>query len=391
MVTTFLGYEHDHLQHGGRPRIVRDLAYILRDLGFTVIIVQKGTQDHTVVLDANITVRKVRVPIRTWADVLFALRTRKVVESADVCCYASCEDGFPFFAKRAFGIQHGISWDKPTGSPLTRIVVNHLQFWRLAALCRAAARVICVDTNVINWLRMYGSAGHRAADKCVYLPNYLDAGMFTEPSRSLIEARFNNRHLIYLRRFEPVRGAVLFVEMCRTLRDRDFGFSASMIGWGSEKPLVLALIERYGLGDAIEVAEADLDAVPDRLRPASVAVVPTIYSEGTSLACIEAIGMGVPVVASDVGGLGNVMIPGFNGYVVKADAVQLANAVQAALCDRETYIRLATNCLRMRDVFSLEHWRERTIAILRESGVLSGNDAAPIHAGRSTGTVAGRL
>jgi glycosyltransferase involved in cell wall biosynthesis len=245
-----------------------------------------------------------------------------------------------------------------------------LQFWRLAALCKSAARVICVDTNVINWLRLYGSIGHKAAEKCTYLPNYFDTAVFTPPTRFLIEARFSGRHLIYVRRFERPRGALLFVEMCKLLRDRGFQFSASMIGWGNEQAAVCALIEKYGLEETIRVAEADFDAVSEILRTAAVAIVPTIYSEGTSLSCIEAIGMGIPVVTTDVGGLGNLVIPGFNGYIVKASADQLATSVEAALSSLDQYMSLATHCIQMRDSFTFGKWRESVIHILRESGLL---------------------
>lgn len=385
MVTAYLGYEHDRVQHGGRPRMVRDVAYMLRDLGFSVTIAQKGSQDRIVLLDDKIAVRKYKVPVRSWSDVLFAFRTRDLVKASDVCCYASCEDGFPFFAKRSFGIQHGIWWDKPYGSFVTRILVSQFQFWRLAALCKSAARVVCVDTNVINWLRLHGSAGHKAAEKCTYLPNYLDTAVFPPPSNSLIKARFHSRHLIYVRRFERPRGALLFVEICKLLRDRGFKFSASMIGWGNEKATVSKLIEKYGLKEIIQIAEVHFETVSDVLRTATIAIVPTIYSEGTSLSCIEAIGMGIPVVTTDVGGLGNLVIPGFNGYIVKASAAQLATSVQTALSNLDHYMRLATNCVQMRDMFAFGRWRENVIQILRESGLLRAPQSeAPIPAAIET-------
>jgi glycosyltransferase involved in cell wall biosynthesis len=96
------------------------------------------------------------------------------------------------------------------------------------------------------------------------------------------------------------------------------------------------------------------------------------------------------VVASDVGGLGNLMIPGFNGYVVKADAEQLASAVEAALSDYENYAKLANNCLRMRDTFSRKHWREQIIAILREAGGLCADRPTSRCEGGATRTTAGR-
>ena len=230
LVTTYLGYAHDHLQHGGRPRIVRELAYLLREQGFDVTIAQKGSRDAVIELEPGIRVRKFRVPIRAWTDILFALRTRHLVEGADLCIYASCEDGYPFFSTRSIGFQHGIWWDKPDGSPVRRSLINHIHFARMSALCRRTRRVICVDTNVINWLRLYGRHGHAAAAKCVYLPNYF-ADKFAAPTPDLIERRFRKLCLAFPRRFEEPRGALLFVEMCAELRVRGLEFEALMIGW----------------------------------------------------------------------------------------------------------------------------------------------------------------
>ncbi len=371
LVTTYLGYRHDHVQHGGRPRLVRDLARLLRAQGFEVTIAQKGSRDAEIELGGGIRVRKFQVPVRSWTDILFALRTRRLVEAADLCVYASCEDGYPFFARRSIGIQHGIWWDKPDGSPLKRAVTNRIHFARMAALCRKARRVICVDTNLINWLRLHGAAGHAAAAQCEYLPNYFDEDAFPPPPPELIEQRFRGRRLVFLRRFEEARGPLPFVGMCAVLKARGLDFQASMIGWGSQEAAVRARVAGLGLADRIEIGESRFDGVAEALRPAALSVVPTIYSEGSSLSAIESIGMGIPVVASDAGGLGNLIVPGFNGYLVKAQPAALAGAVMQALSSREHYLRLAANCLAMRRAFSLRHWRAQVLRILRETGLVA--------------------
>ena len=41
------------------------------------------------------------------------------------------------------------------------------------------------------------------------------------------------------------------------------------------------------------------------------------YSEGLSIACIEALGFGLPVIASNSGGINEIISPGKEGYLVK--------------------------------------------------------------------------
>jgi glycosyltransferase involved in cell wall biosynthesis len=378
LVTTYLSYADDELQHGGRPRIVRELADVLRGLGFHVTIAQKGNRDAVIEVEPGIRVRKFRVPVRAWTDLLFALRTRHLVEAAHLCIYASCEDGYPFFSTRSIGLQHGIWWDKPVGSVARRTLINQIHLVRLLALCRRARRVICVDTNVINWLRLHGKPGHAAAAKCVYVPNYF-GDEFVAPTADLVERRLKKVRLAFPRRFEEARGSLLFVEMCAKLRSRGLEFEASMIGWGSQEPHVRALAAERGLlTDVIRVSRGSFREVPELLRDATLTVIPSIYSEGTSLSAIESLAMGIPVIATDVGGLGNVVIPGFNGYLTKADPGDLAEAVMMALSSREHYTELVANCLQMRSALGVRRWRHRVLDILQEAQLVEVASAVEV-------------
>ena len=58
-------------------------------------------------------------------------------------------------------------------------------------------------------------------------------------------------------------------------------------------------------------------------------VMPTVYFESFGIAAVEATAMGLPVVASRVGGLAEIVEDGRTGFLVKpGDAVELAGAVQ---------------------------------------------------------------
>jgi glycosyltransferase involved in cell wall biosynthesis len=148
-------------------------------------------------------------------------------------------------------------------------------------------------------------------------------------------------------------------------------FSAELVGWGSERSRVAAKIEEYGLSRQVSISEVSLDHAADVIDSTTVSVVPSLWSEGSSLTAIESLAMGVPVVATHVGGLANVILPGFNGYITCPDANALATHIERLLADRNVYVAIARNCASMRNALSLSRWKEVIDERLLESGLIT--------------------
>ncbi len=370
VVSSYLSRDCQRAASGGRPRIVRDLARYFAAQDYDVTIIQRGKQTARMPLEPNISVRTVRTPSRAWGDFLFARLIREEVRSATVCCYASPEDGFPFESPNAFAIQHGVWWDSPQYSSFKRHLIQAVQQLRNGAMCRRTKAVICVDSNFANILRLGGPEGHRLASKCLYLPNYVDLNAFPAPPPGRLLQRFRSRKLLFLRRLEAPRGARFFVEVCKILREDGVKYTAELCGWGSERETIESLIVTYGLESHIRLSEGTLEDVADVADTATISVVPSLWSEGTSLSAIESIAQGIPVVASDVGGLPNAVLSGFNGYICPGIAREFAVRIRELLENEDEYLRLAHNCLMLRDVFSFERWTAELTRHLAERGII---------------------
>ncbi len=355
---------------GGRPRIVRDLARYFAARGYEVTIIQRGKRNSRIPHERNITVRTVRTPARAWADVLFSSRIREEVQCATVCCYATPEDGFPFESPNAFAIQHGVWWDSPQYSRLKRIAVHAVQRLRNSAMCRRTKAVICVDSNFANILRLGGPEGHRLASRCLYLPNYVDLTAFPAPTPGRLLQRFRSRKLLFLRRLEAPRGAGFFVEVCKLLRDEGVKYTAELCGWGTELQMTEALIAKHRLESHVRLSDGTLEQAAAVADTATISVVPSQWSEGTSLSAIESIAQGIPVIATDVGGLPNVVISGFNGYICPCNTKEFAIQIRELLDNEDEYLRLAHNCLTLRDAFSFERWATELTKHLIERGII---------------------
>jgi glycosyltransferase involved in cell wall biosynthesis len=218
--------------------------------------------------------------------------------------------------------------------------------------------VLCVDTNFINWLRCQGKLGLDLCRKCVYVPNYTDLSRLSVSG----ERKQLPLKLICARRYEEKRGTSLLIEALNLLGRGGFAFEAhiSTIGGLDE---IRAKLKSCGIGDEVSVSEDSMDEVLKRYGSADLAVVPTVWSEGTSLAAVEAICAGVPVIGTPVGGLGNLIVPGFNGYLVTPTPEAIADAIMRC-SDLSSLAHMRANCLSMRDALGHASWTSRVLGWL---------------------------
>jgi glycosyltransferase involved in cell wall biosynthesis len=100
-----------------------------------------------------------------------------------------------------------------------------------------------------------------------------------------------------------------------------------------------------------------------------VSVIPSL-EEGFGIPAAEAMGCGVPVVASDAGGLPEVVEDGVTGRVVpKGDSEALADAIAGLLADDALRARMGAAAVeRARRLFDWDLAAERFEAVYREMG-----------------------
>ena len=103
-------------------------------------------------------------------------------------------------------------------------------------------------------------------------------------------------------------------------------------GDGPLRPQVEAEVRATGLGERIWLAGERKD-VPEVMRGLDLFVLPSI-SEGISNTILEAMASGLPVVATDVGGSGELVVAGETGMLVPAsDPAAMADAMMCYAAD----------------------------------------------------------
>jgi glycosyltransferase involved in cell wall biosynthesis len=154
------------------------------------------------------------------------------------------------------------------------------------------------------------------------------------PAGAAVDPRFGPNMIFACRQLFPRKGIRFLVEAAAQLKARFPDLKVVVAGDGFERPDLIALAERLGIARDVTflgwVANADL---PQYYRAAALSVIPSL-EEGFGIPAAEAMGCETAVVASDAGGLPEVVEHGVTGLIVpRGDANALAEAIGGLLAD----------------------------------------------------------
>ena len=176
-----------------------------------------------------------------------------------------------------------------------------------------------------------------------FIPNGVDETRFkpTNKYREDCCKRFGldpkSKIILAPRRVDPKNGLMTLINSIPSIDPGSSGFSVLIAGGGPDD-LVRHYQEeakRLGIAHLVTITGVlPYDVMPRLVPSADIVVIPSFY-EAVSLAALEALSCGVPVVASDVGGLPYV-INSDNGILVPpGDPIALAKAL-SQLLENET-------------------------------------------------------
>lgn len=196
------------------------------------------------------------------------------------------------------------------------------------------------------------------------LTNGVDTTLFaprSSPARSGSENRGRPRVIVPRRLFEK-NGVEYFVRALPLLR-REMAVDAVVVGDGPERQRLESLAALLGVTDMVTFMGARPNhEMPALLTAADVAVFPSLL-EATSVAALEAMSCGVPVAASRVGGLPQIIDDDVGTLFEPADPAALADALARLLRrpDRAAIARAARS--RVVENWSVERLARRHVEI----------------------------
>ena len=157
------------------------------------------------------------------------------------------------------------------------------------------------------------------------IPNFLDCSEWRRRSDRGLRERICGPHrleavLTHVSNFRPVKRVEAVFEVFRRVFTR-VRAALVMIGDGPDRPSLEQRVANEGLNGIVQFVGEQQDLVP--WLSASDVFLLASAQESFGLAALEAMACEVPVVASRVGGLPEVIDDGVTGFLCPADAVDL--------------------------------------------------------------------
>ena len=172
--------------------------------------------------------------------------------------------------------------------------------------------------------------GHRVEA----LTNGVDTSRFRPVEPTLPAPDAGRRRIVVPRRLFEKNGVEYFVRALPLLVDR-LDVEAILVGDGPERARLEALAAELGVADRAHfMGSRPNGEMPGLLASAELAVFPSLM-EATSVAALECMACGIPVAASNVGGLPQIVDDTVGGLFEPADPPDLAETVARLLTEAD--------------------------------------------------------
>lgn len=357
-VLTPLFFDHDgtEMMRGGAERYLLELVPIIRSMGYEVRVYQSARGDWTRSYD-GIEVQGLDTGgVDGRLNEAFHTRVRSEVLTLYHAFYLAA----PLYVPGSIGISHGVNWDKPEFQYPREGFLNEVE--QILNAISNLACVVSVDTNTINWVRGTNSG---LAGRFVYIPNFVDTEKFRPSGKRRTPT--GPVTVLYPRRLYAPRGFWTVADVLPDLLAAYPHLMFHFVGPANsprEEAAMRAFTEAYP--GRVRWTVLQPERMPEAYQAADITVIPTLYAEGTSLSCLEALASGNAVIATNVGGLPNLILDGYNGLLIDPTPQALRGALDRLMREPDLCRELARHGVEVAQHYRLDLWKERWRALLEE-------------------------
>jgi len=304
----------------------------------------------------------------TWLLLRYQRKKWDIILAHDICAFDSL---WGIRLKRNFGAKtYLVIHDYYAATLVGHKVLNSNTFaenfalFREKNVYRIAPEIITVDSRLGQYVQKFGIS----SSKISVITNVIDTNVFRH-----LENQFLYRELFGLpkdkfiilipRRLVPKNGveyAVLAAEKIKRSRALDSNFLFAIAGSGTEEKRLRTLVRRLGVSDVVFfLGPISHERMPLLYAASDCVIIPSInfygVEEATSLAALEAMSCSLPVIASELGGLKEIIVDSVTGKLVPPrDVEALTESILRFLNDKEFRLFISS---RARE-FSVEYARK---------------------------------
>jgi glycosyltransferase involved in cell wall biosynthesis len=146
------------------------------------------------------------------------------------------------------------------------------------------------------------------------------------------------RNVLFVGRLEAVKGVDTLLRAVALAAGRVDGLSVTIAGDGEDRSRLEKMSSDLGLNETVQFRGwLSREELATCYAEAEIVAIPSVWPEALASVGVEALAAGRPVVASDVGGIPEVVVDGVTGRLVRRrDARMFAEALVDILTNAET-------------------------------------------------------
>ena len=292
------------------PSQFRELGIKLSNKDFKVIYIIQGKPDPQLVSEENVYYWPSKRPTKTIDAIFLYKLIKKYKPSLLITQFAATN--IMLLVGWLMGVPHRIVWYHT----LSKAIEDDWRFSKIK----------------LRYLRLRKSLVYRFATCISFVSNYAQkdfVNTYFKPKVSVIfyngmekKEEFRNlpsqetRHVCCVARLDISKGQDILIRAFKEVTEKEKEVKLVLIGDGPNKEYLVNLCSKLQLENHV-IFEGSIspDEVIDRLRNAYISVLPS-RMDNCPLAIIESIGLGIPVIASNVGGIPEIIRDRVDGFLI---------------------------------------------------------------------------
>jgi glycosyltransferase involved in cell wall biosynthesis len=368
--TTFYDREGKAVLIGGIQNYLIGLSKALQLKCYDVIIYQPADKDFSIERDSytvvGITTSKKQTPAKQIEKVYKKVRDK--ISKDEILIWGTDKISLKTNHTRSLSIQHGISFDyipyfdlKLQNIWKTKyfgILYKIAQASKAIKEHRSVKNVVLVDYNYQNWIRTV--LPRNLIGNTYVIPNYAEV----VKDENIALKNTSIIKILFARRFEEMRGVSIMIEVVKQIQKLFDHVHFTICGEGSMKKNIVEELKDY---KNVHVTSFNVGDSQQINLEHHISIIPTYGSEGTSFSLLEGMAAGAVPVASNVGGMTNIIINDFNGYLVNPTANDFINVLSDLINNPEKLKRISMNAKStVEEGFSYDIWSKRWHQVINE-------------------------
>ncbi|WP_345992288.1 glycosyltransferase family 4 protein [Chryseobacterium sp. Chry.R1] len=368
LYSNFADVDKKEIYIGGIQNYIKSLNDIFAKKGHKVEVYQLAKRsDHSVISDISInSYESTSGNVLSEVKKMFNFFASRFKED-DIIIWGTDTIGFKTDFKNVIAIQHGITFDLMYYNLLNPVWQNNffgtifkqLQCYKARKNFKKYKNVICVDYNYLNWIRT--QLPRSITDNASVIPNYADK-IFKE---SINAEDSKELKILFARRFSFERGSEIMLDLIPKVLSKYPFVKFTLSGDGPYKD---KFEKQFAGNDNVTITKFKVGEGDEFNLNHHITLIPTYGSEGTSFSLLEGMACGAIPIASNVGGMTNIVIDGFNGFLVEPKSSEYFKVIEKIILMEKNHLKILSENSKgtLENGFSKELWENRWLSYIEK-------------------------